>query len=44
MHAFDLFAKWRENLRFVYDKIIERVDETPLTGSVILSAMKGLAG
>ncbi len=39
-HAFDLFSKRRANIRRVLEKIIERVDTTPMNGSNILSALK----
>ena len=42
-HAFDLFDKRRRNVAMVLDKIIERVDWTPMGGSDILSAVKLLA-
>jgi hypothetical protein len=42
-HALDLFSKRRKNLPMALDKIIERVDVTQISGSVILSAIKAHA-
>jgi hypothetical protein len=42
-HALDLFTKRRKNILMTFEKIIERVDLTPMSGSVILSAIKAYA-
>ena len=39
-HAFDLFNKRKRNITMALEKIIERVDWTTMSGSVILSAIK----
>jgi len=41
-HAFDLFTKRRKNIRMALEKIVERVDFTAMSGSVILSAIKAI--
>jgi hypothetical protein len=43
MHAFDLFSKRRKNVTMALEKIVERMDSTSMSGSVILSAIKALA-
>jgi len=40
MHAFDLFSKRRRNIRMALEQIIERVDQTGVNGSGILTAIK----
>lgn len=41
-HATGLFSKRRKNVSMVLEKMIERVDWAPVSGSVILSAIKVL--
>jgi hypothetical protein len=40
VHAFDLFSKRQRNAKRALERIIERVDHTSFSGSVILSAIK----
>jgi hypothetical protein len=42
-HAFGLFGKRQRNIRMALEGIIERVDCTPINGSVIVSAIKAYA-
>jgi len=38
-HAFDLFQKRTRNLRAALERIIERVDETPVTAGAVIQAV-----
>ena len=40
MHAMNLFPKRQSNVLMALEQIIERVDQTPMNGSVVLSAIK----
>jgi hypothetical protein len=40
MHALDLFGKCQRNIMRVFERIIERVEVIPMTGSQIVSALK----
>jgi hypothetical protein len=40
MHALDLFKERQKNIKWVLEKIIERVDLTDIGGSQLLSAIQ----